>query len=178
VARTISYNSIGAPKADGTSATGTWGIGITGNAATVTNGVYTTGAQSIAGNKTFSGTTALASGSTIDSLVIGYRDVPVTISNSAKSFALADAGKAFGKDNGTAYTYTIPANASVAFPTGTVITVFNNNATNNITVAITTDTLRLAGTATTGSRTVAPYALCTLIKVSATEWWASGAGVS
>lgn len=151
---------------------------IDGNAATVTNGVYTTGNQTISGNKTFSGTTALAVGSTIDSIVIGYRDVPTTISNAAKTFALADAGKAFGKDNGTAYTYTIPANSSVAFPVGTVITVFNNNATNNITIAINTDTLRLAGTTTTGSRTVAPFGLCTLYKASSTVWFASGAGVT
>ena len=34
---------------------GTWGISITGNAATVTNGVYTTGNQTIGGAKTFSG---------------------------------------------------------------------------------------------------------------------------
>lgn len=31
--------------------------GVTGNAGSVTNGVYTTGTQSIAGNKTFTGTT-------------------------------------------------------------------------------------------------------------------------
>lgn len=36
VARTISYNTIGAPKADGTGASGTWGINISGNAATAT----------------------------------------------------------------------------------------------------------------------------------------------
>lgn len=163
---------------DGTNATGTWTISTSGNAGTVTNGVYTTGNQTIAGDKTFSGTTALASTSTIGGAVIGYRDVPVTISNANTTFALADAGKAFGKDNTTAYTYTIPANGTVAFPVGTVITVFNNNATSNITVAITTDTLRLAGTTTTGSRTVAPFSLCTLFKVSSTVWMASGAGVT
>lgn len=68
---TISYNTVGAPSTSGTGATGTWGINITGssgsttyatsagactgNAATVTNGVYTTGDQTIAGVKTFSG---------------------------------------------------------------------------------------------------------------------------
>jgi len=36
--------------------TGTWPIGVTGNAGTVTNGVYTTGDQTIGGNKTFSST--------------------------------------------------------------------------------------------------------------------------
>lgn len=148
------------------------------NAEIANDAVLLTGNQTVAGNKTFSGTTALASGSTIDGFVIGYRDVPVLISNSARTFALADAGEAFGKDNATAYTYTIPANASVAFPIGTVITVFNNNATSNITIAITTDTLRLAGTTTTGSRTVPPFALCTLFKVASTVWMASGAGVT
>lgn len=38
---------------------------INGNAATVTNGVYTTGNQSIAGNKTFSGSTTLSGSTTI-----------------------------------------------------------------------------------------------------------------
>jgi len=65
-ARTISYNTIGAPSVTGANATGTWSISITGNAATattagacsgnaatVTNGVYTTGTQSIGGLKTF-----------------------------------------------------------------------------------------------------------------------------
>lgn len=56
VARTISYNSVGAPSTGGVNATGTWGISVTGNAATVTNGVYTSGDQSIAGIKTFSST--------------------------------------------------------------------------------------------------------------------------
>jgi hypothetical protein len=46
VAQTISYNTIGAPSTTGTGASGSWGISITGNAATVTNGVYTTGSYS------------------------------------------------------------------------------------------------------------------------------------
>jgi hypothetical protein len=44
-----------APSPTGTGASGNWGINITGNAATVTNGVYTTGTQTITGDKTFSG---------------------------------------------------------------------------------------------------------------------------
>ena len=42
-AMTISYNSIGAPSTTGANASGTWGINITGNAASVTNGVYNNG---------------------------------------------------------------------------------------------------------------------------------------
>lgn len=37
---TVSYNTVGAPSTTGTNASGTWAISITGNAATVTNGVY------------------------------------------------------------------------------------------------------------------------------------------
>jgi hypothetical protein len=58
VARTISYNTIGAPSITGVGASGTWGINVTGNAATVTNGVYTTGTQDIGGAKTFTGSLA------------------------------------------------------------------------------------------------------------------------
>ena len=46
VAQTISYNTVGAPSTTGTGASGIWGINITGNSATVTNGVYTTGSYS------------------------------------------------------------------------------------------------------------------------------------
>jgi hypothetical protein len=46
---------VGAPTTTGSGASGTWGINITGNAATVTNGVYTTGDQTINGIKTFVG---------------------------------------------------------------------------------------------------------------------------
>ena len=48
------YNSY-APTLTGTGASGSWGINVTGNAATVTNGVYTNTAQTISGVKTFSG---------------------------------------------------------------------------------------------------------------------------
>ena len=47
------FNSY-SPTLTGTGASGSWGISVTGNAATVTNGVYTTGDQTIAGVKTFS----------------------------------------------------------------------------------------------------------------------------
>lgn len=66
---TVSYNTIGAPSVTGANASGTWSISITGssgsctgNSATVTNGVYTTGNQSIAGDKTFSGLTNFTNG--------------------------------------------------------------------------------------------------------------------
>ena len=49
------YNSY-APTLTGGGASSTWGINVTGNAATVTNGVYTAGNQTINGVKTFTST--------------------------------------------------------------------------------------------------------------------------
>jgi hypothetical protein len=46
--------NLNVPGRDGESATGTWPISISGNAATVTNGVTLDTAQTITGNKTFS----------------------------------------------------------------------------------------------------------------------------
>jgi hypothetical protein len=48
--------NLNVPTRTGGDASGTWGINVTGNAATVTNGVYTTGDQTVGGTKTFSGT--------------------------------------------------------------------------------------------------------------------------
>lgn len=65
-AMTISYNSIGAPSTTGANASGTWGINITGNAATVTNGVYNNGGTygiNISGNAA----TATSAGSATNS---------------------------------------------------------------------------------------------------------------
>lgn len=50
------------PSLTGSGATGTWLINITGNAQTVSNGVYTTGTQTIAGPKTFSSQLTIATG--------------------------------------------------------------------------------------------------------------------
>lgn len=148
--------------------------------AKITNLTTDLAAKAPLASPSFTGTPVLTTTTTVGSggPVVGYRDVPITVQNAAYTFALADAGKGFGKDNATAYTYTIPANGTTAFPIGTAITVFNNNATSNVTIAITTDTLRLGGTTTTGSRTLAPFGVCTLLKVASTVWIASGAGLT
>lgn len=73
-------------------------------------------------------------------------------------------------------TWTIPANSSVAFPVGTMITFVNR--INVITIAITTDTLRLAGTSSTGSRSLAANGMATAIKTGTTEWMISGTGIT
>jgi hypothetical protein len=66
---TISYNTVGAPKSDGTGASGTWGISITGNAATVTNGVTTSNISSYATTAVTAGT-GLSGGGTVGALTL------------------------------------------------------------------------------------------------------------
>jgi hypothetical protein len=78
----------------------------------------------------------------------------------------------------TARVFTIPANASVAYPLGTCLTFVNENAAGVVTIAITTDTMRLAGVGTTGSRTLAANGIATAFKVTSTSWLISGVGLT
>ncbi len=83
-----------------------------------------------------------------------------------------------GKNNATAYTYTIANNATIAYDIGTAISFFNANATNNLTISIAaSDTMYLAGTTTTGSRTLRPWGFATAVKVQTTIWLISGNGL-
>lgn len=78
---------------------------------------------------------------------------------------------------GASDTYTIPANASVAFPVGTVVT-FVNEDSSPVSIAITTDTMTLAGTALTGTRTLDQNGVATALKITTTKWLISGIGLS
>lgn len=100
--------------------------------------------------------------------------------SSAYTLVLSDAGKHIYHPSAdtTARIWTIPANSSVAFPVGTVVTFVNDNAAGVITIAITTDTLRLAGAGTTGSRTLAANGIATAIKITSTSWQINGTGLT
>ena len=73
-------------------------------------------------------------------------------------------------------TFTIPANGSVAYPLGTTLTFVNMSAT--ITLAITSDSLYLAGANTTGSRTLHAIGMATATKIGTTSWVISGTNLS
>lgn len=111
---------------------------------------------------------------------VGFRNIPQNSQSAAYTCVLADAGKHIFHPSAdtTARIYTIPANASVAYTPGTAITFINQNAAGVITIAITTDTMRLAGAGTTGSRTLAANGIATAIKITSTEWIISGTGLS
>ncbi len=110
----------------------------------------------------------------------GFREIPQNSQSAAYTAVLADSGKHIyhpGADT-TARTWTIPANGSVAYLVGTAITFVNDTSGGVITIAITTDTLVLAGAGTTGSRTLAANGVATAIKMTSTRWIISGTGLT
>jgi urease beta subunit len=120
------------------------------------------------------------SGCTVDGTdAVGFRNTPVNSKSADYTLVLADSGKTIfhpAADN-NARTFTIPANSSVAYPVGTVLT-FVNLAAADVTIAITTDTMYLAGPGTTGSRTLAEYGIASAVKLASTDWLISGNGLT
>ena len=137
--------------------------------------IQTDGASSLLafrtnGNERFRilSTGGITSGDLADA--VGYKGVPQNSQTASYTLALSDMGKHISITTGGVV---IPANGSVAFPIGSTITVYNNSASAQ-NISITTDTLRLAGTATSGTRSLAQRGLATCIKVAATEWVVTG----
>jgi hypothetical protein len=110
----------------------------------------------------------------------GAAGIPQNSQSTAYTLVLADANKHILHPSAdtTARTMTIPANSSVAYPIGTALTFVNQNAAGVMTIAITTDTMRLAGAGTTGSRTLAANGIATALKITSTEWIISGSGLT
>lgn len=117
-------------------------------------------------------TTQLATTAFVDTL----RDVPSNAKTVNYPLALPDRGGSVDF-NGASLTCTIPANSSVAFPVGTVIVITNLNAS-NLSIAITTDTLTISGSTTTGTRTLGQNGEARLRKVGATSWLIAGTALT
>lgn len=116
----------------------------------------------------------------IKTLIKAERGLVLTSKSADYTFVLADANNSFlhPAADTTGRTWTIPANGAVAYPVGTVLTFVNENAAGTITIAITSDTLRLGGTTSTGSRTLAANGMATAIKITSTVWYISGVGLT
>ena len=78
----------------------------------------------------------------------------------------------------TARTWTIDSNANVAYPVNTCLTFFNDTSAGVLTIAITSDTMILAGAGTTGSRTLAASGVATACKMTTTRWIVNGTGLT
>lgn len=138
---------------------------VSGNAGTVTNGVYLTATQTLT-NKTITG---LASASTINDsagtpYTIGYRSYPQSLNTTA---AIADVGKHLY----VSATTTVP---SGVFSAGNEFLVVNSSASAITLTQGAGTTLRLGGTATTGNRTIAAYGVASVLCVGTEIFYVTG----
>ena len=110
---------------------------------------------------------------------VGYINIPQNSQSTAYTTVLADQGKCIfhPSSDANARTFTIAANASVAYPIGTVIQ-FCNMTSQVVTIAINSDTLYLAGSGSTGSRSLAQYGVANAMKITSTSWLITGSGLT
>lgn len=110
---------------------------------------------------------------------VGYINIPQNSKSAAYTTVLADRGKHIFHPaaDTNARTFTIDSNANVAYAIGTAIS-FINMTSQVVTIAITSDTMYLAGAGTTGSRSLAQYGVATAIKIDTTTWIISGTGLT
>jgi hypothetical protein len=122
--------------------------------------------------------TATASVATVNSTAasVGYMGLPQNATSST-TLTISDAGKHIYITT-SSQTITIPANSSVPYPIGTTITFIAGPSATTVTIAITSDTMRLAGAGTTGSRTLAAHGMATAVKVASTDWYINGTGLT
>lgn len=132
----------------------------------------TASTQTARNNSTSLATTAYADN--------GDSTIPQNSQSTAYTTVLSDAGKHIYHPSAdtTARIWTIDSNSNVAYPIGTVLTFINDNSGGVITIAITSDTMRLAGAGTTGSRTLAANGIATATKLTSTSWIISGVGLT
>lgn len=106
---------------------------------------------------------------------VGYIGIPQNSQSTNYQLQFSDAGgHVYVSSNAIV---TIANNTTVAFPVGTTITfVAGPNVYANI--AITTDTMYLAGSGNTGTRFLAPYGMATALKTTSTTWFINGSGLS
>lgn len=123
--------------------------------------------------------TGMLTGSTVlDSVgtarYVGFRNFPFTAASSGRTLALTDVGMCIPATG----TINIPTNASVAFLLGDMIGVYDNSSSSISITASGGVTLRLGGSNTTGTRTLAQRGMVTLFKVGTDEWVALNGGIS
>jgi hypothetical protein len=122
---------------------------------------------------------SISSTGKISDAIGDVRILPQNSQSADYTAVAADSGKHLlhPSTDANARTFTIPSNASVPYPIGTVLP-FVNRTSQVLSVAITTDTMYLAGTTTTGTRSIAQNGIGSALKVEATVWVMSGTGVS
>jgi hypothetical protein len=119
------------------------------------------------------GTAAAAiTGTTITDSIGNVRTIVQNPQTAAYVLVVGDSGKHISITTGG-----VTVNASI-FSAGQAITIFNNSASNQTITQGTSVTMYLAGTATTGNRTLAQRGICTILCVGSNTFVISGAGLT
>ena len=117
-----------------------------------------------------------ASGVTVTGVISdsdgNVRDIPQNSKTAAYTLVVGDAGKHINITTGGV---TVP---SGVFSTGDAVTIYNDSSSDQTVTQGSSVTLRSAGTADTGNRTLAQRGICTLLCVASNEFVISGAGLS
>ena len=112
---------------------------------------------------------------------VGYSNLPQNVQSAAYTCVLADQGRHIlhPVSDVNARVFTIPTNANVPYPIGTVLTFVNLATSTNVTISYATGvTLLFPGSSGTGSRTLGRNGIATALKVDTDKWLLSGAGLS
>jgi hypothetical protein len=134
------------------------------------NGLTLTGTVTSSGSLTLGGSiSSVATGATIDGVVIGFRNIPR--STTTTTAVAADNGKCIAVSAGI----TIP---SSTFAAGDAISIYNDSGSSITITQGSGLTVRFVGTATTGNRTLAQRGMVTIWFNSATECVISGGGLA
>jgi hypothetical protein len=109
---------------------------------------------------------------TVSDSLGNVRDIPQNAQSGAYVLQASDDGKHISITTGGV---TVP---NAVFSTGQTVSIYNNSASNQTITQATSVTLRQAGTANTGNRTLAQYGLATILCTAANTFVITGAGVS
>ena len=117
-------------------------------------------------------TSSTGSGEDIQDSKGGIRAIPQNSRTAAYTLVVGDVGKHINITTGGV---TVP---SGVFSTGDAVTIYNDSSSDQTVTQGSSVTLRSAGTADTGNRTLAQRGICTLLCVASNEFVISGAGLS
>lgn len=124
-------------------------------------------------NVTGVSTLGIVTATSLNDSIGNVRSIPQNSQNTTYTLSLTDVGKYVNITGGSGVV--IPTNI---FSSGDAISIFNNTAFSKTVTPNTGVTLRLAGTALTGGRTLTQYSLSTIICISSNVFAITGAGVT
>jgi len=166
---TASINAISTANAD--SASLNFYTKPSGGSSTLRASIDSSGNLLVGTTSVTSGALLTVNGGIADSIG-NVRSVPQNSQTGAYVLVATDNGKHISITTGGV---TVPASV---FSAGQVVSIYNNSGSNQTITQGGSVTLRQAGTANTGNRTLAQYGLCTILCVASNTFVISGSGLT